>query len=986
MSLFAAPARLNRLQIEITTGCNLRCAGCQRTLGMAAGRWNNRHMAAGDFAKVIANAPPAGHVVLQGIGEPTLHPRLDDLITIARQSGKFGGISFNTNALARDIEDFTRWKRLGLNHVSISVDSLDPVLAEQVRAGTDVARLRLAITRLLGLFEGRVTLSVVVSRANLGGLRGLLGELAALGAPTVEIQPLVAYGRESGPLALSRDDRQAVRAIAAEARSRHPRMTLALAPILTPNGSRCRRPFHAAYVTVEGMLTPCCLTEDAALFGHTSLLDQDFAQAWAGPGPSGWLDRYLDATPEICKGCCYNPSGRDEATAMDEAGTVQAAWDSFQAGQTDAAETSLRRLLSDGQTPEALHRLGLTWLRRNKPAEALPWLETAARLTGAPAVVNNLAAALAQTGQADKARGLLVQMLNRHGDYEPGYRSLVELLTAMDQSKDAAAALLRLVRRAVDGNNRPVVERHLERLVALSADVDSLLLLGNLLRGAGWPDLGTRLLKMVLDRWPGHLGARLTACMALLPQGYETAEQMAEVRGRYGEALAALAADAERADHQALIAALPQIGQAKPFFLAYQGEDDRALQELYGRVVSAIVGAAEAAGPARFALSGPPGPGERIRIGFAGSYFRLHSVSKLFAGWIEGLDKAGFELFAYDLAGRPAGATADYAPDDWARGQYDACDAVTSGLNGDDAWIEAIAKDRLHALIYFELGMDPAAVRLACRRLAPVQCVTWGHPVTTGLPTMDYFLSSDLMEPAGAAAHYSEKLIRLPNLSIHYRPLPQGRGFEEGRLSRAGMGLRDDALVFVCCQSLFKYRPQDDGLFIDIASRLPQAQFLFLGAAGLPRTELFRRRLAAAFAKAGLSFERQVVIAEPVAPVLFPSFLALGDVYLDSLSWSGGNTSLEAATAGLPIITAAGPLMRGRHTAAILRHLGLTDWVAADAAGLAALAERLADAKERAAFAALMAERRSWLFGDDAPVRALEDFLRGAVGRIISRR
>ncbi|HVI52735.1 MAG TPA: radical SAM protein [Candidatus Sulfotelmatobacter sp.] len=981
MSLFAAPTRLNRLQIEITTGCNLRCAGCQRTLGMNSGDWVNRHMAVEDFARVVANAPQANYVVLQGIGEPTLHPRLDDLITIARDSGKFGGVSFNTNALAREVEDFARWKALGLGHISISVDSLNPPVAERVRAGTDTNRLRLAVARLIPLFEGRVTLSVVVSRGNLGELRGLLGELAALGAPTVEIQPLVAYGAESRPLALSGEDRDAVRAAVAETQSRHPRMTVAMAPILTPNGSRCRRPFRAAYVTVEGMLTPCCLTEDASLYGHASLLEQSFAQAWDGPGVSGWLDRYLDATPEICKGCCYNPSGRDEATALDEAQAMQSAWNVFQNGQPEAAEAALRRLLTDGQTPEALHRVGLTWLRRQKPADALPWLEAAARLNATPPLVNNLASALAATGQKDKARDLLINLLNRHGDYEPGYRALVGLMLQTGRSKDAAAALFRLVRRAVEGNNRPLVERHLDQLSSLSEDIDNLLLLGNMLRGAGWPDLGTRLLDVVCRRWPQHLGARLTACMALLPQGYETPEQMAEVRRRYGESLALLVQAAETATRDSLAAALPQIGQAKPFFLAYQGEDDRALQELYGRVVSRIAQATERPRPA---LVGRPEPGERLRVGFAGSYFRLHSVSKLFSGWIRRLDKAGFELFAYDLSGRPAGATADFAPDDWARGQYEACDTVTAGLSGDDAWIEAIAKDRLHALIYFELGMDPAAVRLACRRLAPVQCVTWGHPVTTGLPTIDYFLSSDLMEPAGAAVHYSEKLIRLPNLSIHYQPLPQGQGFENGRLSRPGMGLRDDALVFICCQSLFKYRPQEDDLFVRIAARLPQAQFLFLGIAGLARTELFRCRLASAFAQAGLPFDRHVVIAEPVAPVLFPSFLALGDVYLDSLSWSGGNTSLEAATAGIPIITAAGPLMRGRHTAAILRHLGLTEWIAQDLDGLAALAERLADSGQRARAAALMAERRPWLFGDDTPVRALEDFLRRAAGSIMT--
>ena len=232
MPLFAAPQSLNRLQIEITTGCNLRCAGCQRTLGMAKGDWVNRHMEPDLFAKVIANAPAAAYVVLQGIGEPSLHPRLEQLISIAKASGKYPDISFNTNALAREPEDFVAWKALGLSHVSISVDSLNPVTAEKARAGTDVVRLRQAILKLVALFGGRVTFSVVVSKANLGEMTSLLAELALLGAAAVEVQPLVAYGPETQALALSPEDRETLRSLAATARSRYPRMAVMLAPIL----------------------------------------------------------------------------------------------------------------------------------------------------------------------------------------------------------------------------------------------------------------------------------------------------------------------------------------------------------------------------------------------------------------------------------------------------------------------------------------------------------------------------------------------------------------------------------------------------------------------------------------------------------------------------------------------------------------------------------------------------------------------------------
>jgi len=51
-------------------------------------------------------------------------------------------------------------------------------------------------------------------------------------------------------------------------------------------------------------------------------------------------------------------------------------------------------------------------------------------------------------------------------------------------------------------------------------------------------------------------------------------------------------------------------------------------------------------------------------------------------------------------------------------------------------------------LLYSEIGMDGVAAQLL--RLAPVQCNNWGHPVTSGFPSLDYFLSSALMEPEDA--------------------------------------------------------------------------------------------------------------------------------------------------------------------------------------------------------------------------------------------
>ena len=95
--------------------------------------------------------------------------------------------------------------------------------------------------------------------------------------------------------------------------------------------------------------------------------------------------------------------------------------------------------------------------------------------------------------------------------------------------------------------------------------------------------------------------------------------------------------------------------------------------------------------------------------------------------------------------------------------------------------------------MYPEIGMNAPTMQMAALRLAPVQCTAWGHPVTTGLPTIDYFLSSELMEAENAQDHYSEKLIRLPNIGVSY-PKPYIPSLSK---TRADYQLPEDAILYL---------------------------------------------------------------------------------------------------------------------------------------------------------------------------------------------
>ena len=630
-----------------------------------------------------------------------------------------------------------------------------------------------------------------------------------------------------------------------------------------------------------------------------------------------------------------------------------------------AAETAYRALLSRDAV-EALHGLGLLYLARDDPAAALPLVEAAHRLATEGRTAHNLAIVLQRLGRTEDAVVRLREATVDYPDYIPAWFSLASLLAESGARGEATAVLVAFADRAVRAGDRALVRQATDRVVALGADHPSLLWLANLLHMAGFGDDAQRVLAVRLRAAPDDIGARLTQAITLFSRVHSDEADLARRRAAYADELHRLAALAEHATPDALARGAAVIGLAQPFLLAYQGENDCALQRCYGGIIARLA-AAQGFPPAP--MPPPPLPGERIRVGFASAHLHMHSVSKTHGGWIAQLDRARFAVFGYQFS-----PSRDAVSDRIAA----RCDGFARGLADAAAWRARILADAPHVLIYLDIGMEQTAVRLAALRLAPVQCTTWGHPDSSGLPTMDYYLSSEVMEPPDADAHYTERLVRLPGLGIHYNA-PHD---DCATADRAALGLRDDATVYLCCQSLSKYLPRHDALWPRIAARVPSAQFLFLDAPGGHGAATFRARLQRAFTAADLDWQRHCVLIPPVPHAAFPGLLRAADVFLDSIGWSGCNSTLEAVACDLPVVTTPSVLMRGRHSAAILTCMGLAHRVAADVDAYVEQAVRLADPAARAAFVAELRAGRPRIFGDTAPVRALEDFLVRVAGGV----
>ncbi len=463
---------------------------------------------------------------------------------------------------------------------------------------------------------------------------------------------------------------------------------------------------------------------------------------------------------------------------------------------------------------------------------------------------------------------------------------------------------------------------------------------------------------LVQARWLYHL---------YLPAIYRDEQELHSFRSRFVEHLDRLIQETPLDTEEQRRLAFLGSSWGTPHYLQYQGYDDLELQKKYAQFVQRIV---KSCYPDWHCL--PRQPGDPIRVGFVSASMRACSYSRLSLGWVKYLKASSdqlFQVFAYHLDPRVDFMTERY------RQYADVFRHIPSGF--EDA-ARQILQDQLDVLVYLEIGLSPLILQLASLRLAPVQCSTWAHPVTSGLSTIDYFLSSDLMEPEDGQAHYSETLVRLPRLGTCFEKpvLPPQRRY------RQDFGLRQDAVVYLTCQYLGKYLPQYDYLFPAIARQVPSAQFVFLALPNAAIGRQFWQRLSQTFSAWGLAIENHCHILPQLDHHDYLDLNRCADIMLDSYGWSGGITTLEAVAAGLPVITCPGRFLRGRHTYAILKRMGLDLLIAQDLQRYEDLAVQLGrDPQFRQQISQQIQQRRDLLFEDRDCVAALAHFLHQAVSQ-----
>lgn len=406
------------------------------------------------------------------------------------------------------------------------------------------------------------------------------------------------------------------------------------------------------------------------------------------------------------------------------------------------------------------------------------------------------------------------------------------------------------------------------------------------------------------------------------------------------------------------------------FYLAYHGLCNRQLHTKLARAY--LCATPELSWTAPHCLGARRTSG-RIRVGFISQFLRSqHSIGKVARGLIAELSREHFEVYVLNLP--------PVAPDDTNQSIRAHCDhwlSVKGTLAEARAQIGALLLD---VLFYQDIGMEPFSYLLAQARLAPVQCVSYGHPDTTGIPNMDYYISNDLYEPPGAAAHYSERLVELrglPTLAYYFRPqVPQPLP------TREQLGLPDRVRLYLCPQSLFKLHPEFDDLLRGILERDGGGHVLLFAGECSEWSLSLRQRFRAVMP--GVADRIRFLPRQPYARFL--QLLAAADVVLDTIHFNGMNTSIDAFAVGTPVVTLPTALQRGRFTQAMYRTMDIAEGVAASAEQYCDLAVSIArDPERRRTLSRCILERSESLFQDRRAVTEFEQFFLAAHHESVGR-
>jgi len=427
---------------------------------------------------------------------------------------------------------------------------------------------------------------------------------------------------------------------------------------------------------------------------------------------------------------------------------------------------------------------------------------------------------------------------------------------------------------------------------------------------------------------------RLLTRLHILPPLYDSSQEICEVRERWEHDALSLyrLLDGLKNDDPAWPSLYAYIWQINNFYLGYQMKDDRKLQELYAGILDRILRPAYDKYMQPITREYIHG-NKPLKIGVISPNLSNHNGSIWCLGWLDGIAKNPiYEIFTYNIGQKHDEGTKRFA----ALGTYRHIQLNADNL---EYLLQVIRNDELDILIFTDVGMNASSRILSVFRLAAVQILGWGHPITSGSKVIDYFFSGAAMEPPGNEIHYTEQLYRLPGIGLNYElpSLPQSCSNIYNELD-----LPRDRPILGSLQYICKYHPDYDFIFASIANRHPESLIVLVGDAGISSLgDQLYSRLRKVFIKAGLEISNHLRILPKLKHSDYLGLMGICHHCLDTIGWNGGNTSMQCFALGRPLVTLPTQYMRGRHSVGMLKTMEIDELIASTPAEYLDISSRL---------------------------------------------
>ena len=566
---------------------------------------------------------------------------------------------------------------------------------------------------------------------------------------------------------------------------------------------------------------------------------------------------------------------------------------------------------------DALQRAAASAYQRGDTARAVELFEDALKKCRRAGILSNFGAALRASGRIAEAEAAYREAITRAPDFANARGNLGNLLSARGRLAEAEVELKRAAELAP---NDPQIQRSLGlclmRLLKareaetalrkaaelLPGDGDVHDNLAQLLRQRGEPVAALKVYAGVSEAIAGNW--RAIGNQALLLQDFS----------RYS--------DAERLFRRAL-ALKPDYALAHAnllFCLNYHPE--RSAGDIFAEYQRFDEAHARRHMPASPVFANDPNPERRLRVGFLSPDFREHAARHFLDPLLRHLDRSKIEVVCYAEVLNEDHVTAAFKAlaDAW---------RSTVGLS-DDEVAALIRKDRIDILVDFGGHTSSSRILAMARKPAPIQVAhQLGHGYTSGLSSMDVFLSDAELTPAGCEALFAERIVRLPRIPVAYQP-PEGMA-EVGPLPAE----RNGVVTFGYFGRPERINERVVKAWSEILKQVPESR-LMLNAKAFSEGA-FCDLTAARFAAHGIARERLHLVYTSPQPKTWEAYGGI-DIALDPFPHNAGTTTIEALWLGVPVVSVEDRPSVGRFGASLLGAVGLKDWVAKDVAGYVALA------------------------------------------------